>query len=140
MFTRLSKADWVAASAAALGLIVVFLPWYSYSQGASHITVNGFRASLLGDVFFLSAAAMGLLLLMRHGLISDLLTRRVSQRAAYAIVAGIAAASVLDQLLLVSGGHRAVAAGLILAMVVAVGMVTAAWLRGGDRSPSRAIH
>jgi len=129
MSIRLTKADRVAATAGALSVLVAFLPWYSYTLNASTITVNGFRASLLGDVFFLAGTATILLLLMHRGVLPDVLRRRISQPAAYAILAGIAIASVLDQLLLVSGGHRSLGPGLILALFAAAGIGAAAWLR-----------
>ncbi len=137
MSRRLTKADWTAAGAAVTGLIVTFLPWYTYTQGSAHITVNGFRASLMGDVFFVAVAVLALLLLMRLGFVSDILRRRISPRLAYAVVAGVGIASVLDQLLLVAGGRRSVAPGLILALLVAAGMAAAAWLRSLERQPSR---
>jgi hypothetical protein len=137
MLRRLTPADRVAAIAALAGVAVAFLPWYSYSSGSSRITVNGFRASLLGDVFFLCAAATLLLVLMRQGVVTDLLQRRMSQRAAAIIVAGVAAASVLDQLLLATTGHHAIAAGLVLALGIVVAMGVAAWLRGGERPAAR---
>ncbi|HKR99604.1 MAG TPA: hypothetical protein VJU79_08830 [Candidatus Dormibacteraeota bacterium] len=133
MFRRFSNADIAASIAAALGVIVSFLPWYSYAEGASRVSVNGFRASLLGDVFFLAAALMCLLVLMRLGVVRDLLRQRISQRAACAVLAGVAVASVIDQLLLSSGGTRSVAPGLILALLVSLGMVAAAWLRSLER-------
>src|SRR5207302_4277747 len=97
----------------------------------------GFRASLMGDTFFLAAALMCLLVLMRVGLVSDLLRRRVSPRVAYAVVAGIAIASVVDQFLLTAGGGRSIRPGLILALLVAIGMVAAAWLRTLEPQSSR---
>ena len=120
MSRRFSNADLAAAIAAALGVIVTFLPWYSYAQGSAQVTVNGFRASVLGDAFFI-----------------DLLQHRISQRAAYAVVAGVAVASVVDQFLLAAGSKRSVGAGLILALLVAIGMVAAAWLRGLEPQASR---
>ena len=137
MSRRFSNADWAAAVAAAFGVIVAFLPWYSYTQGPAHVTVNGFRASLMGDTFFLAAALMCLLVLIRAGLVSDLLRRRISLRVAYAVVAGIAIASVVDQFLLTAGGGRSIGLGLILALLVAIGMVVAAWLRPLEPQSSR---
>ena len=137
MSRRFSNADLAAAIAAALGVIVTFLPWYSYAQGSAQVTVNGFRASVLGDAFFIAAALLCLLVLMRFGLVTDLLQHRISQRAAYAVVAGVAVASVVDQFLLAAGSKRSVGAGLILALLVAIGMVAAAWLRGLEPQASR---
>jgi hypothetical protein len=134
---RLSPSDRVAAITVAAGVIVAFLPWYSYTAGTSRITVNGFRASLLGDLFFLSLAALALLLLLRQGLVTDFLRQRLSQRAAYLIVAAIAVASALDQLLLVATGHRSIAPGLILALIVVIGMGATAWLRTTERDWAR---
>jgi len=105
MSSRLSKADRVAAIAATLGIIVLFLPWYTYTQGQSHVTVNGFRASLLGDAFFVAVAATGLLLAIRAGLVADVLGGRFSPRTAYTAVSAIALLCVLLQLVLVAGGH-----------------------------------
>ena len=52
MLRRFTPADWTAAAGAMLGLVALYLPWYSYSSGAARVTVNGFRASLLGELFF----------------------------------------------------------------------------------------
>jgi hypothetical protein len=137
MSWRLNNADLAATIAAALGVLVAFLPWYSYAQGSSHITVNGFRASAMGDVFFLMAALTLLLVLMRRGQVADLLRRRISQRVACAVIAGVAIASVVDQFLLVAGSKHSVDFGLVFALLVASGMVAAAWLRSQEPAALR---
>ncbi len=58
MPSHINRAEAVGAASAAVGVLVAFLPWYRYSAGTAHITVNAFRASLLGDVYFLAIAAV----------------------------------------------------------------------------------
>ncbi len=134
---NISRSDLAAGASIALGVIAVFLPWYSYTEAGTRITVNGFRASLLGDAFFLAVALSALLLLMQRDLVSDVLGGRVSARVASAVLAALAIASVLDQLLL-TGGGRAIAPGLIVALLVAAGLAAAAWLRSIETRPASA--
>ena len=56
MFSRLNRTEQVVGGAAALGVIASFFTWYSYGVGASDIKVNGFRSSVLGDMYFIAAA------------------------------------------------------------------------------------
>ena len=62
----LKRTDWgdrIAVLGVLAGLIAVYLPWYAYTSAGSQISVNGFRASLLGDLFFLAIGASALLVL-----------------------------------------------------------------------------
>ena len=71
MLSHVNKPEAIGAASAALGGFVAFLPWYGYASGNSHVTVNAFRASLLGDVFFVAIAAAILLLLIGRGFVDD---------------------------------------------------------------------
>lgn len=130
MLRRFNGADRAAAIAVLLGLIGVFVPWYSYTTSTSHVSVNGFRASLLGDIFFLAIAATALLLLMRHRVIEDVVGARADERQAFTAVAGIAGCAVLLQLVLdAMGGGRSLGFGFLLAIFAAIGLGLAAWLK-----------
>lgn len=140
MHSRLGNSDRVAALAAAAGVLVSFLPWYSYYAGDTQVTVDGFRASLLGDIFFLTAVALALLLLMQHGAVSDIVRTRVSPGVAYLAVTAVATGAVLDQLLLARTGHRSIAPGLFMAVVVVAAMAGATVLRTRDRPATPIAH
>ena len=101
MLRRLTFADWAAGLAVALGLLAVFLPWYSYRSGSAHITVNGFRASLLGDIFFLGIAALGMLMLIRQGVIQDPAGLKQRERTGLLATATVMGTAVLLQLILI---------------------------------------
>jgi hypothetical protein len=136
MLRRFTPADWAATIGAALGLVAVYLPWYSYSSGAARVTVNGFRASLLGDLFFLALAAAVLLLLTHRGYIDHPLARWARDRAAFPGVAATAGAVVILQLILMAAGGRSVAGGFILAVVATLALALSAWLRRRDADPA----
>jgi hypothetical protein len=129
---RFTPADWAGALGAMLGLIAVYLPWYSYPGGAARVTVNGFRASLLGDLFFVAVAGAALLMLTRHGYIDHPLARRVRAQAAFAGVAAAAGAVVVLQLILIAAGGRSVGGGFIVAVIATLALAMSAWLRRRD--------
>jgi uncharacterized membrane protein len=94
------------------------------------VTVNGFRASIIGDIFFLAIAATALMLLMRHDVIEDVITPRVDERQVYSVLAGIAVGAVLLQLILdAMGGGRSIGFGLVLALFSAIALAASAWLK-----------
>ena len=132
MLRRFTSADWAGALGVAFGLAAAYLPWYSYTSGAARITVTGFRASVLGDVFFLTVAAAVALLLSRHGYIDERLAARVRPRAASAALAATAAATVVLQFILVAGGGRSAGGGLLLALVATIALGGSAWLLPPD--------
>ncbi|MBV9099860.1 MAG: hypothetical protein JO198_02320 [Candidatus Dormibacteraeota bacterium] len=126
----MNGADRAAALAVLLGLIAAFVPWYSYMSATARVTVNGFRASLLGDLFFLAIAATALLLLMRHRVIEDVISERLDERQAFSVVAAVAAGTVLLQLVLdAMGGGRSLGFGFLLAVFAAIALGVAAWLK-----------
>lgn len=130
MLRRVNGADRAAALAVLLGTIAAFVPWYSYTSATARVTVNGFRASLLGDIFFLAIAATALLLLMRHRVIEDVVGERADERQAFSVVAGVAAGALLLQLVLdAMGGGRSLGFGFLLAVFAAVSLGVAAWLK-----------
>jgi len=140
MFTRFDKSDWTAAIAAALGLIAAFVPWYSYVMGSTRITVNGFRASLLGDVFYLVVGATVLLLLSRHAAVASVISSRFSERRALTWLAGCAMACVVLQLFIAAAGSRSASGGLLLAFMTAVLLAAAAWFRGAQPEPRHTVR
>lgn len=130
MWKRVQGPDRIAAAAVLLGVIAVFVPWYSYTTAATHVTVNGFRSSLLGDLFFLAIAATALLLLMRTGVVEDMITSRMDEGQALLLLAGAVCGAVLLQLILNAlGGGRSLSAGFLLAVLSAIALAVAAWLK-----------
>jgi len=129
MPSHINRAEAIGAASAALGVLVAFLPWYAYTSGGSHITVNAFRASLLGDVFFVSIAAVVLLLLIGRGFVDDVVTPYIPETTAHATAAGLAMGSVLIQLILARATGRSMGIGIFLAVIAAAGLCTAAVLR-----------
>jgi hypothetical protein len=140
MLKRFTGADWAAGLAVVIGLLSVYLPWYSYTTGASRISVNGFRASALGDLFFLTIAVTALLLLVRHGGIDDVVSRHVNEPQAFALAAGSAGVIVLLQVILAAATGRVFGPGLLLALVAAIVLATGAWYRRPDVEPGRTVR
>lgn len=140
MLKRLDWSDRSAVAAILLGVVAVYLPWYSYSSGAAHVAVNAFRASVLGDAFFLLIAAAALLVLMRHGAIADVVGGRISERAARAGVAAAAATLVLLQLALIPTGGRTASAGIVVALLSVTALAVSAWLARYDAEPRRTVR
>jgi hypothetical protein len=129
MPSHINRAEAIGAASAAVGALVAFLPWYGYALGTSHVTVNGFRASLLGDVFFLAIAAVILLLLIGRGFVDDVVTPYIPEITAHATAAAVAMGSVLIQLILARATGRSLGIGIFLALIAAAGLCTAAVLR-----------
>jgi len=120
MLRRLTFADWAAGLAGALGLLAAFLPWYSYGSGSARITVNGFRASLLGDIFFLGIAAAGLLMLVRHDVIDDPATLKQRERTVLSAITAVLGLALLLQLILIAIGGLSVRAGFGIAVIAVI--------------------
>jgi hypothetical protein len=129
MPTHINRAEAIGAASAALGVLVAFLPWYGYTSGHSHITVNAFRASLLGDIFFIAIAVTILLLLIGRGFVDDVVTPYIPESTAHALSAGVAMGSVLIQLILAKATERSLGIGIFLALIAAAGLCTAAVFR-----------
>ena len=122
MLSRINRAEAIGAVSAALGLLVAFLPWYAYASGTSRVTVNAFRASLLGDVFFVAIAAVILLLLIGHGFVDDVVTPYIPETTAYATASALAMGSVLVQIILAGATGRSLGVGIFLALIAAAGV------------------
>ncbi len=129
MPTHINRAEAIAAASAALGVLVAFLPWYAYVSGHSHITVNAFRASLLGDIFFVAIAAVVLLLLIGRGFVDDVVTPYIPESTAHALAAALAMGSVLIQMILAKATGSSLGIGIFLALIAAAGLCTAAVFR-----------
>ena len=129
MPSHVNRAEAIGAASAALGVLVAFLPWYGYVAGNSHVTVNAFRASLLGDVFFVAIAAVVLLLLIGRGFVDDVVTPYIPETTAHATAAALAMGSVLIQMILAERDRRSLGIGIFLALIAAAGLCTAAVLR-----------
>ena len=129
MPSQSNRAEAIGAASATLGVLVAFLPWYGYASGNSHVTVNAFRASLLGDLFFLAIAAVILLLLIGRGFADDVVTPYVPETTAYATAAALAMGSVLIQMILARATGRSLGIGIFLALIAAAGLCAAAILR-----------
>ena len=129
MPSHINRAEVIAAASAAVGVLVAFLPWYGYAAGTSHVTVNAFRASALGDVYFVAIAATILLLLIGRGFIDDIVTPYVPESTAHAAAAALAMGSVLIQMILAVATGRSLGLGIGLAVLAAAGLCTACVFR-----------
>ncbi len=129
MPSHINRAEAIAAASAAVGVLVAFLPWYGYAAGTSHITVNAFRASLLGDIYFLAIAATILLLLIGRGFIDDVVTPYIPESTAHAAAAALAMGSVLIQMIVAAATGRSFGIGIVLALLAAAGLCTACVFR-----------
>ena len=65
MLDRLSTEERIVGGAAILAIASAYLTWFSYTAGNVQVGLNGFRASILGDVFVI-AAFLTLVLLASH--------------------------------------------------------------------------
>jgi hypothetical protein len=128
MSKRAQGAEGAAGLGVLLGLLAAFLPWYSYTTATARITVDAFRASVLGDVFFLAIAFAALIVLTRRDVIADVLGARVTDRAALFAAAWCAAATVALQFVLAVAGGHSIAAGLPIAALASVMLIIAGWM------------
>jgi hypothetical protein len=129
MPSHLNRAEAIAAASAAIGLAVAFLPWYGYTVAGSHVTFNAFRASLLGDLFYLAVALTILLLLIGRGFLDDVITPYVPETTAYAGAAALAAGSVLVQMIVATATGRSLGVGIFLGLLAAAGLCAASVFR-----------
>jgi p-aminobenzoyl-glutamate transporter AbgT len=129
MLSHINRAEAIGGASAALGVLVAFLPWYGYGTGNAHITDNAFRASVLGDLFFIAIAAVILLLLIGRGFVDDVVTPYIPETTAYAVAAAVAMGSVLVQMILARAAGRSLGAGIFLALIAAAGLCSAAVIR-----------
>jgi hypothetical protein len=137
MAQRIDSADRVAALSVLVGALSLFLSWYSYSTATTRVAVNGFRASILGEVFFVALAAMALLLLVRTGAIDERPPTSEHERVIVMAIAIAAGGSVFLQLILdIIAGGRAIGPGLLLAVLAAVGLGACTWLRVREYTPA----
>src|ERR1700693_5954884 len=140
MPSHINRAEAVGAAPAAVGVLVAFLPWYSYPAGSARITVNAFRASLLGDRFFIAIAAAVLLLLIGRGFVDDVVTPYIPESTAYAAAAALAMGSVLIQLIVARSTGRSLGIGIFLALLAAAGLCTASGFRRPAPDPRRIVR
>ena len=140
MLKRFDWSDRSATVAVLLGVLAAYLPWYAYSSGSAHVAVNGFRASVLGDAFFLLIAAEALVVLMRHGFVADVLGGRISDRSGRIAIAVSSAVLLVAQLVLIAAGGRAAGAGLLVAVFASAALAMSAWMRGHDAEPRRTVR
>jgi hypothetical protein len=101
-----------------------FLPWSAYDAGSVHITVNGFRASVLGDLFFLAAAALLLLTLAESGILGLPYSELEANTAKKALwLSAIAAAAVVLQVLLIAAAGHSTRPGVLIAIIATLLMI-----------------
>ena len=140
MLRRLDWSDRSALAAVVLGILAAYLTWYAYVSAGSHIAVNAFRASILGDAFFLLIAAEGLVVLTRHGVVADILGTRLSDQTARTAIAAATAVVLLLQLILIAAGGRSAGAGMLLAFLALLALALAAWTRRYAAEPRRTVR
>ena len=140
MLDRYSRSDQICAGGAAVTAVAAFLPWFHASNDGITVTVNGFRSGVFGDVAFLAAAAVVLLLLVRHGAVRTGLDRDLPEGQLFLASATIAVAATLLQVVVGSGGSHTPAKGLLLALAGAAAMAVGGWTQyQDDARPARSI-
>jgi len=130
---RLSRGEWVAAAAAVLMLVALFLPWYSV--GGKHVTA---WQSMAVDDVLLALIAVGTL-------VADLATasrRRAAVPVAYTTMAtlGGLVALILTVVRLADpapSGHAGLAIGAWIGLVAALGLAGGASAGMRDEGPAR---
>jgi hypothetical protein len=141
MLKRFDWSDRTAIVAVLLGVLAAYLPWYAYSaSGGAHVAVNGFRASVLGDAFFLLIAAEAMIVLVRHGYIADVVGGRIRDRSIRMAIAAAGAVIVLAQVVLIAADGRASGGGLLVALFAVALMAVSACVRGYDAEPRRTVR
>lgn len=128
MLARISRGDRVCGAAALLGIVAAFLPWYMSTSGTVALHVNGFRASLFGDLFFVGMALMLVVVLHRAEIIR--LPLPFSEVALNRVALSLLIAEML--LLLVTGTTRTPQIGLWGAVAAAMGMAIGTFLTQQD--------
>ncbi len=117
MLDRLSTADRISGGGAAVAAVATFLPWFHRVAGADLVTVNGFRAGVLGLACFLAACGILLVLAVRHGVVEN---PRSADLAEGRLLLGLGVAVpvlALIQLLLGSAGAHRPATGLVVTIL-----------------------
>ena len=133
---RLSTSARITGAAALIGALTAFLGWYSYtSGGTTTVTVNAFRASLFGDVYFLGTSALVLMIAAEAGLLA--LPGRFTALATRQAAALVAGAAVILQILLSLDSGQSLHKGIGIAVLCAAGMVAGTRM---DRAPRRVIR
>ena len=138
MLDRLSRADRFSGAGAVLALSAGLLPWYHFTDGTSQVTTNGLGTGFCGDVVFLAGAAMLLVLLVRHGVIS--LRHSLDDQRIDNVIGAAALAAALLQLLIGvngSGAFHHAAIGLGVGIAAGVSLCIGAVLRAQERSQRR---
>ena len=143
MLDRLSQSDRVCAISAPLALLAAFLPWYHFDTGSTRVTQNGFGTGFLGDVLFFTAAAMILLLLIRHEVISVRNSLPVREGQAYFVLGAVGFAAVVLQMLIGvngSGAFHHMTLGIVVAFLAAGGMGIGGWLQRESETARHLYH
>ena len=140
MLDRYSKADRVCAGGAALVAIATYLPWFHSTTGGFAVTVNGFRSGVAGDIVFLTAAAMVLLLMIRHGIVRTGLAADLPEGELFLGTGGVAVLATIVQIMVGNGGGHMPAKGLLLGCLGIAAMAVGGWMQyRDDAGPSHAI-
>jgi hypothetical protein len=129
MLDRLGKPERIAGGGAAAALISTLLPWYHFDEGGSRVTANAFGTGFLGDVLFLCAGAMIVVLLIRAEVI--LMRRQLDDRRALVGLGVVALAAVVLQLLIGvngSGAFHSATIGLVVALFASGAMSLGAFM------------
>ena len=141
MLDRTSRADQICAGGAALTALATFLPWFHATADGVTVTVNGFRSGVFGDIAFLAAAAVVLLLLIRHGVIHTGLASDLPEGQLFLGAAALAVLATIGQIMVGSGGSHTPAIGLLLALLGVGVLALGGWTQyQDDASPSRSIR
>ena len=114
MLDRLSTEERIVGGGAILAIASAYLTWFSYSAGNTQIGLNGFRASILGDVYVIAAFVTLALLASRLRLVK--LPAGIQQRPIMRVASYVCLGAWIAQFLFSvdQGRHTHLAAGIAL--------------------------
>jgi peptidoglycan/LPS O-acetylase OafA/YrhL len=98
-------------------VVAAFLPWFQIAGDGTVVTVDAFRAGLMGLAFFLSACGILMVLALRHGLVENPSAQELPEGRLLLLLGIGVLALALAQLALGSGGAHRPGIGLDLAIL-----------------------
>lgn len=127
MLSRLNTSARMGALAAILAAVATFLTWYEYPTVDMTVRVNGFRSSVVGDLFFLSAMLMLTVVLHRAG-VAESRTLDLAGDALFVGAGATAAGAMLISIVLATSSSRTPHSGIVVGTLAGAVMAASAIL------------